>query len=434
MVWIKVCLYFCDHQLQSLYLVFLYNIFIFLLKSGIQIAATWNDKAKQWLTGRKKIWQELEEKNVNNESIIWIHASSAGEFEQAKPVIEKLKLSYPSYKVLVSFFSPSGYNVAGNYSGAEYIFYLPVDTAANAQRFIKLINPRLVVFIKYDFWYHYLNTLYKMQIPLLLVSAVFRQQQSFFKWYGGFYKSMLSYFKQLFVQDKESLQLLQKNGFNNSQLSGDTRFDRVAEIVGNFKEVPLIKEFIGTNKVIVAGSTWPDDEKLLKDSLPSLPNLKLILAPHEIHSQHIKQIQNEFPNAILYSELKHASSFTNKQVLIIDNVGMLSRLYFYGTITYIGGGFTKDGIHNCLEAAVYAKPVVFGPNYKKYREANELIEIGGAFSVATFQELIKIIEKLLMEDKFYNEACSKAHSYIAEQQGATQKIMNYIQENRLLTN
>ena len=387
------------------------------------------------MAGRKNIWHELEETISKNEPLVWVHASSAGEFEQAKPVIEKLKLNYPSYKILVSFFSPSGYNIARTYTIADHIVYLPLDTALNAERFIRLINPSLVVFVKYDFWYHYLTKVCRLQIPLLLISAVFRENQSFFKWYGGFYRKMLFYFKQIFVQDKESLQLLQKNGINKTQVNGDTRFDRVAEIAGNFKEIPLIKEFIGHNKAIVAGSTWPGDENLLKQSLGSLSKIKLILAPHEINEQHLKQIQNQFPDSALYSELKeNPARSVNKQVLIIDNVGMLSRLYYYATVAYIGGGFTKDGIHNCLEAAVYGKPVVFGSNYLKYREAEDLIEAGGAFSVATAKEFESLLQGLIINDKEYEEVGNASRLFINNRRGATQKIMNYIQENRLLTN
>lgn len=434
MVWIKVCVYFC-HHFQLLHLVFLYNIFIFLFQSVIHIAAVWNGRAKQWLVGRKNTWQDLEEKILKNDRIIWIHASSAGEFEQAKPMIEKLKTVYPSHKILISFFSPSGYNIARTYTKADYIFYLPLDTAHNAKRFIKVVNPRLAIFIKYDFWYHYLNSLHQMQVPLLLVSAVFRKNQAFFKWYGGFYRKMLFYFNQIFVQDEDSLELLQNTGLKNSQLSGDTRFDRVIEIAENFQEIPLIKEFLSGNKAIVAGSTWSGDEKLLKDAFVSLSTIKLILAPHEINTPHIKQIQDDFPKAVLYSEIKNNPSHSaDKRVLIIDNVGILSRLYYYATIAFIGGGFTKDGIHNCLEAAVYGKPVVFGTNYEKYREAKELIETGGAFSVSTPVEFAKLIQSLLMEDKFYEEARTRAYTYITQQRGATKKIMNYIQENRLLTN
>ena len=427
----KVCLYFCLN-LQFLYLIFLYNIFIFLFKIGISITSIWNTKAKQWLLGRKNIWRELEEKISKNDRIIWIHSSSVGEFEQAKPLIEELKKEYPAYKILASFFSPSGYHASKNYKHADYIFYLPIDTASNAWRFIQIVNPSLVVFVKYDFWYHYLQTIHDKKIPLLLISAVFNKHQAFFKWYGALYKKMLFFFSQVFVQDDASLNILQQHRMKKSQLSGDTRFDRVAAVANNFQEIPFIKNFIGDSEVIVAGSTWLGDESLLKE-IRNSTQIKLIIAPHEIHDHRIKSLQQEFEGALPYSQLKNDSN-SNAGVLIIDNVGILSRLYHYATIAYVGGGFTKDGIHNILEAAVHAKPVVFGPNHKKYREARELIEYGGGFSISTTAQLKNLIEKLLEDKNLYQKACKNSVEYTNTKKGATQKVMTYIQENRLLTN
>jgi 3-deoxy-D-manno-octulosonic-acid transferase len=414
-------------------LIFLYNIFISLYTLFVRTASLWNSKAKQWVEGRKSLWQELDKQNFSKESIVWIHASSAGEFEQAKPVIEALKKSYPVYKILVSFFSPSGYIAAKNYKGADYTYYLPVDQLSNAKRFIKNIKPRLVIFVKYDFWYHHLHTIHEMKIPLLLISAVFRKEQIFFKWYGGLYHKMLQFFNFIFVQDRLSYAQLKGIGVNNCMISGDTRFDRVTEIASNFTELPFIKEFIGTNNVLIAGSTWPEDEKLLKNSIYEFSELKLIIAPHEINKQHIHQIQKDFPTAILYSQIKEQTISKNK-ILIIDNVGMLAKLYYYATITYVGGGFTKDGIHNILEAAVYGKPVLFGPNYKKYREATELINYGGAFSASTSQELKIYIKNFLSGGETYRNAGRALREYIDQNKGASGKIINYIQEKRLLTN
>jgi 3-deoxy-D-manno-octulosonic-acid transferase len=405
---------------------------VFIYTLVIRLASAWNAKAAQWLQGRKNVWKELEALSFTGSNTVWIHSSSAGEFEQAKPLIDALKKTYPSCKIIVSFFSPSGYSVAKNYKQADHITYLPVDTRTNAKRFVEIINPHLVIFVKYDFWYHYLNTVHSKKIPLLLISAVFRKEQSFFKWYGGFYRKMLQFFNAFFVQDKLSCEQLKNYGFENCFVSGDTRFDRVATIAENFSEVQNIKEFAGDSKVLVAGSTWPEDEQFIKGVVENIQGLKLIIAPHEIHKQHIEQIQKQFPNSVLYSEFK--SHFSSQKVLIIDNVGMLSRLYKYATITYIGGGFTRDGIHNILEAAVYGKPVLFGPNYKKYREAEELIKKGGAFSVIKNEELKIKIEHLLHESPAYQNASKASSAYIIENKGATEKIMNYIQEKRLLTN
>jgi 3-deoxy-D-manno-octulosonic-acid transferase len=411
----------------------LYNIFISLFKIGISITGIWNTKAKQWVRGRKNIWKELEQKISKNDHIIWIHSSSVGEFEQAKPLIEELKKEYPAYKILASFFSPSGYHASKNYKHADYIFYLPIDTAGNARRFIQTVDPRLVVFVKYDFWYHYLQTIHNNKIPLLLISAVFNKRQVFFKWYGALYKKILFFFSQVFVQDEASLAILQEHGIKKSQLSGDTRFDRVAIIASSVQEIAFIKDFISDKEVIVAGSTWPGDETLLKGIRNSI-KIKLIIAPHEIHDHRIKSLQQEFEGALLYSQLKNDSDAFNADFLIIDNVGMLSRLYHYATIAFVGGGFTKDGIHNILEAAVHAKPVVFGPNHEKYGEAKELILHGGGFSISTPAQLKNLIEKLLEDKNLYQKVCEKSVAYTNSKKGATQKIMTYIQENRLLTN
>jgi len=414
-------------------LVFLYNTFIFLYKTGVATAGILNTKAKQWLAGRKNIWRELEDKVSKSDRIIWIHTSSAGEFEQAKPLIEALKRIYPLYKILVSFFSPSGFNSSKNYTTADYIIYLPIDTCNNSKRFIETINPQLVIFIKYDLWYHYLKTIKGKKIPLLLVSSVFRKEQAFFKWYGGFYRRMLAFFNMIFVQDELSGHQLKALGINDWIVSGDTRFDRVTEIAARFSEIPFIKEFIDNAKVLVAGSTWLEDEKLINEGYSFGNGFKLIIAPHEVHKERVSQIKTRFGNATLYSELKDGI-VPDKNVLIIDNVGMLSKLYNYATIAYVGGGFTRDGIHNILEAAVFSKPVFFGPNYKKYREASELIKQGGAFSVATSSEFKKIIDGLLIDDQSYKEACQASFDYIKQNKGATQKIIDYIQEKRLLTN
>lgn len=413
-------------------LIFLYNIFVSVYTLFVRIASGWNDKAAQWIQGRKNVWKELEELNFASDKTVWIHSSSAGEFEQAKPVIDALKRTYPSCKIIVSFFSPSGYSIGKAYKQADHITHLPVDTKTNAKRFVEIINPCLAIFVKYDFWYHYLNTVHSKKIPLFLISAVFRKEQSFFRWYGGFYRKMLHFFNAFFVQDKVSCEQLSNYGFKNCFVSGDTRFDRVATIAENFSDIEGIKEFIGESKVLVAGSTWPEDEQLINDAVNAIHELKLIIAPHEIHEQHIEQIQKQFPNSILYSELK--DNYSNQKVLITNNVGMLSRLYKYATITYVGGGFTRDGIHNILEAAVYGKPVLFGPNYKKYREAEELIKKGGAFSVKNSEELKIKIEKLLDDQEAYNSISKASFVYINENKGATGKIINYIQEKRLLTN
>lgn len=425
MAGMKYRVLFLDPQTQSLIL--LYNLSVRLYFWMILLASLWNKKAKEWVNGRKHVFSSLEQQLAGSKFIIWVHCSSAGEFEQGKPIIEQLKQHYPGHKILVSFFSPSGYKVASRYSPADFITYLPLDTRENAHRFLSLVNPQLVIFIKYEFWHHHLSAAAFRHIPLLLVSAVFRKEQAFFKNYGRFYKQLLFLFRHIFVQDTASLQLLKEHGVSHCSLGGDTRFDRVKEIAETFAELPLIQQFAGKDKVLVAGSTWSDDEAVLS----TLDGMKVILAPHEIHEPHLAEIEKRFPNSIRYSQLQKETR--NPQVLIIDNVGMLSRLYRYATIAYIGGGFTKDGIHNCLEAAVYGKPVLFGPNYKKYREARELIEAGGAISITDKEALQTKTDRWLNDPFELQKAGRAASNYIQENTGATQKVLAYIQEKRLLT-
>lgn len=424
---------------------FLYNLFIQLYFGAVSIAAIWNKKAAQWKTGRKHLFAELEQTFLPSHSfekkpqnIIWIHSASAGEFEQAKPVIEALKKHFPEHKILVTFFSPSGYAVGKKFAPADFIFYLPLDTKTNAEKFVRIVQPKLVLFVKYDFWYHHLKIIHDKKIPLLLVSAIFRKDQAFFKWYGRFYFKMLRFFTQLFVQDETSHGFLKKFGVNNCIIASDTRFDRVLMIANKFQPVDFIKEFCGDKKIIVAGSTWPDDEQLLQVAVKKISGTKLIIAPHEITGAHLKNLTQLFQNPILYSQLKDIpehellKKLSDATVLLIDNVGMLSRLYHYATVTYIGGGFTR-GIHNTLEAAVFGKPVIFGPNYKKFREARALIAAGGAFSYSTEQGLEDKMKQLLTDAEALKKSSEAAADYVQNNAGATKKIIDFIQENRLLT-
>ena len=359
-----------------------------------------------------------------------MHCASAGEFEQGKPVIEELKRNYPTHKILVSFFSPSGYHAGQNYSQADVITYLPTDTRANAKQFFNLIKPELVIFVKYEYWYHHLSVAAFHHVPILMISAIYRKEQLFFKWYGKFYRRMLFLFRQIFVQDDSSLKILQENHIHHCTVSGDTRFDRVKKIADNFTEIQGIRDWIADRPVIIAGSTWPDDEILACDYVQNNP-VKLIIAPHEVTEIHLRQIEKLNPDAVRFSRL--SSSMQSTQVLIIDNMGMLSKLYRYATITYIGGGFNKSGIHNTLEAAVHGKPVIFGPNYQKFREARELIESGGAFSVTSSLEFKTITDHLLNDPQALLKAGTASKNYVENNLGATQKITQYIQENRLLT-
>jgi 3-deoxy-D-manno-octulosonic-acid transferase len=422
--------------------VFFYNIFLFLFKIGIHIASPFDTKARKWVKGRHNIFEKLEKTIPAEGKNIWIHCASLGEFEQGRPVIERIKKQYPEYKVLLTFFSPSGYEVQKNYKEADWIFYLPIDSPRNAKRFLEIIHPSLVIFVKYEFWYYYLKKIKYRNIPLLLISALFRKNMSFFKWYGGLQRKMLSRFDHLFVQNETSKKLIDEIGLSGiCSISGDTRFDRVIEIAEKFESLPGIEQFIGKSKVIVAGSTWPEDEKVLQKAFTSLndPSLKLIIAPHEITEKHLKEIKELFPDALFYSELSvHNQQQTSGNCLIIDNMGMLARLYKYGYITYVGGGLRIMGVHNVLEAAVYNKIVLFGQYYQKYNEAVRLVLSGGGLPFNDEKKdgimLKELIDALLADQSEYNYRSKAAGDFVHSNQGATKKIIQFIQEKRLLTN
>jgi len=417
--------------------VFLYNIFLLLFRAGTRIAALFNPKAKNWVQGRKGIFKKLEQAIPKKEKIIWVHCASLGEFEQGRPVIEKLKFQIPNAKILLTFFSPSGYEVRKDYEGADWVFYLPADGPRNAKKILEIVHPSLVIFVKYEFWYYYLKKIKYRNIPLLLISALFRKDMSFFKWYGGLQRKILSRFDHLFVQDENSLRLLNEIGLGNiACISGDTRYDRVIEIAGQFEPIPLLEEFTGTSKTLVAGSTWPEDEVMLQKTFQQLPagSIKLIMAPHELYNNKLAALRQLFPSAILFSELKEKKELAHSSdCLIIDNFGMLSRLYRYGYITYVGGGLKKMGVHNVLEAAVYSKPVLMGPYYHKYIEAAGLVNSNGGIVVENEKAMAQVIGKLLHDSSRYSLSAGAAGEFVRKNAGATQKILNFIQENRLLT-
>lgn len=389
------------------------------------------------MQGRKQIFDKLQSAIPSNSNIIWMHCASVGEFEQGRPIIESLKSNYPDYKILLTFFSPSGFEATQNYKGADWIFYLPLDGANRSKKFLEIVQPQLVIFVKYEFWFYYLKKIKYRNIPLILVSALFTKKMSFFKWYGRLQRKMLTRFDQIFVQNESSKKLLEAYGFSQlASVSGDTRFDRVLEIASNWEPLPQIEKFIGNNKVIVAGSTWPEDENmLLKFTSQAVEkNLKLIIAPHEIDEKHLTEIKNNFSNALFYSDLNtNVKPYKESACLIIDNIGLLSRLYKYGTINYVGGGLRTSGVHNVLEAAVFGKPVLFGPNYEKYVEAISLIEIKGGYSFAEKDEFVSITNRLLLHEDEAFEIGKKAAKYVARQAGATPLILKYIQENLLFT-
>jgi 3-deoxy-D-manno-octulosonic-acid transferase len=411
--------------------VILYNLAIKLFRAGVGIASVWKPKARSWIEGRKNLFPHLQQHIRPGDQTIWFHCASAGELEQGKSLIEAVNSSFPSYKIVLTFFSPSGYEAGKNYKYADVVCYLPLDTASNAKHFIDLINPKLVVFIKYEYWFHHLNEVAKRKVPLLLVSAIFREKQPFFHPWGSFYRRVLRLFSWIFVQDENSLHLLKTIGINNSSVAGDTRFDRVLKIRNHAEPVDRIQDFVGEQPTLVAGSTWPEDEIML---LALSDKLKLIVVPHEITEKHIADLKKQTTGkSILYSDLLKTHGPVASPVLIIDNFGMLSRLYQYGIITYIGGGFNKSGIHNTLEAAAWGKPVIFGPNYKKFREARELIAEGAGFTISDTEELSAAVNLLLADRKRTTDLSIIARQYVEKNAGATRIIIDHIQRNLLLT-
>ncbi len=405
------------------------NIIIRLLAVAIRIASIWNIKARLWLRGRKNLLERVHEAlKDNTRPVIWMHSSSLGEFEQGRFLLENLRNTYPSTCIVITFFSPSGFEVMKDYKGADFVFYLPEPTSKNAKRFIDILQPKLVLWIKYDYWYHFLHEVKKRNVPLLLVSAIFRKRYAFFRWYGALYSEMLRCFTWLFVQDELSVECLNSIGVNNASVSGDTRFDRVIDIAEHFTEVPMIREFLGNAPAIVAGSTWPEDEEELDHYANTHPEIKFIIVPHEIGEEHLKDIEKLFKHTIRYSALTHnKTNYSNINTLIIDNIGMLSRLYKYATITFVGGGFGDEGVHNVLEAAVYGKPVIFGPVFNQFQEAIDLLEEGAAFTIDNALDLEKTLDDLITDHELYRECCEAAEKYVMVHKGATQKILGYIQ-------
>jgi 3-deoxy-D-manno-octulosonic-acid transferase len=365
----------------------------------------------------------------SGQQTVWIHCASLGEFEQGRPVMEAIKEKYPDVFLVLSFFSPSGYEVRKSYPGADAVVYLPIDTAANARDFLDILCPQLVIFIKYEYWVNYLEEMSRRDIPVLMVSAIYRENQLFFKWYGGRWREALRGITHFFVQDDGSRKLLNGLGIDHVTVSGDTRFDRVLAVQRGFRPVDRLEDFCRNRMIIVAGSTWDKDQELLARYVHQHPEIGLVLAPHEIGKAQLSDLKDLFPAADLYST--PGSTLTN--VLIIDNVGMLSRLYHYAHICYIGGGFGA-GIHNILEAAVYGKPVVFGPRYEKFMEARDLLSKGGAFTISGQQDLNKTLDRLLADEAFRNQCGMASSAYVLQQAGATGKLLGFIQENRLLTN
>jgi 3-deoxy-D-manno-octulosonic-acid transferase len=404
----------------------IYNFILFFARSGYALAGLFNSKARAFNAGRRDIFKRLTTTlRPPTAPIIWIHCASLGEFEQGRPVIEKLKLEFPNHKILLTFFSPSGFEVRKNYDQADYIFYLPWDTKRNASYFIDIVKPALAIFVKYEFWYHYSTQLKKRNIPLLSVSSIFRKDQLFFKGYGRFYRAILLNFTYFFVQNDESARLLKSLNIQNFIKAGDTRFDRVNEMVKHSNDLPVVSKFKGNEKIMVIGSCWPEDLDILIPFINEhYHHIKFIIAPHEIRESFISNLEQSLnAETIRYSAIETAR-VERAQVLIIDNVGMLGRLYKYGEFAYIGGAFGK-GLHNILEAACYGIPIFFGnENYQKFQEAVDLINRGGAFEVADYPDFKNKYQAVTLPQTFLL-ACEVTRQYVEENLGATEKVMQY---------
>ncbi|GAB3730399.1 glycosyltransferase N-terminal domain-containing protein [Spirosoma lituiforme] len=403
-----------------------YNTGIVAYQTLLRLVAPFIPKARLWVDGRHDWAQKLEQQLAGNtRPIIWFHAASLGEFEQGRPVMEAFRTQYPDYAILLTFFSPSGYEVRKDYDGADYILYLPADTPTNARLFVKLVKPRIALFIKYEFWYNYLRALKADQIPVVSFSAIFRPDQLFFKPWGRFYRDMLRYFDHILVQNQASVSLLTSVDISNVTLAGDTRFDRVAQVVTARKVIPVAEAFKSNSPLLVVGSAWPEDMAVLIPFLNAFSKpLKVIIAPHEIHSDEIDRWRNQLTKrSIRFSEVSKLDE-SAADILIIDNIGMLSSLYQYGEFAYIGGAF-RQGLHNILEAATFGMPLFFGPEYAKFQEAIDLVNEGAAFPVSNVAELTSAFTKQY-EDA--GAASQISRQYVQRNIGATTKVMKVVRK------
>ena len=420
----------------------MYNLIIYIYLLGVAIASLFSEKVRKMWRGERDAFRVLKEKVDPTARYVWVHAASLGEFEQGRPLIEKIKSEHPEVKILLTFFSPSGYEVRKNYAGADIICYLPLDTIINARRFLRIIRPEMAFFIKYEFWYNYLHILKHRNVPVYSVSSIFRESQVFFRWYGKQYSRVLKCFTHFYVQNETSKRLLEGIGLTNVTISGDTRFDRVLQIKEQSKQLPIVETFVGDCKnVFVAGSSWqPDEEIFIKYLISKLGGenrtWKLVIAPHVIGEEHLKQIMSLLygKKIVRYTEVAAADKVSlqpiaepqqlkDADVLIIDCFGLLSSIYHYGTVTYVGGGFGV-GIHNVLEAAVWEKPVVIGPNNQKFQEAQELKIVGGCFEIANYEDFDILMERFENEPNFLSGAGQKAGNYVKGKSGATEKVLS----------
>jgi 3-deoxy-D-manno-octulosonic-acid transferase len=412
----------------------LYNIGIHVYYLLICISSLRNKKAQKWISGRRNIFKRLQEQIVPGEPLLWFHASSLGEFEQGRPVIEAIRKNSPGYKILLTFFSPSGYELRKNYPNADYVFYLPLDTRKNAARFLDIVKPEKVFFIKYEFWFNFLTELRERQIPTYIFSALFRPSQIFFKPWGKWFRKALLTFDKIFVQNQESFSILNKYGFNNVQICGDTRLDAVGGIADAAPRLEKMEQFCGNQKPVIAGSTWKEDEELfIRFVNENNTGHKFVIAPHEVNEQSIERITGALNKSyVLYSKASK-EELSQSDVLIVDGYGYLVSLYRYSIFAYVGGGFT-DGIHSILEPAAFGLPVIFGPDYRKFQEAHDLLKLGAANTVSDYTKLAAVFNEYLANSKTPNAASKTALNYVNKNRGASEQIVNNLfKQNTPLT-
>ncbi len=405
----------------------IYNLMIHLASFHLRIVALFNKKMKLFVNGRKNVFEILQQKISSEDKTIWFHCASLGEFEQGVPIMEAMKKLKPDHKIVVSFFSPSGFEIKKNTSLADVVVYLPMDTKSNAKKFIAAVHPTLTFFVKYEFWPNYLFELHKKNIPTLLVSGVFREKQIFFKPYGGFMRKALATFDHFFVQDENSETLLQSIGFKNITVSGDTRFDRVSRQIEIDNTLKFAEDFKGNSLCIVCGSTWPEDEAVLLDYINSAPeNVKLIIAPHKIETDKIEVFTRKIlKKTVLHSNIDEVN-ISEYSVLIIDCIGLLSKLYSYADIAYVGGAMGNTGLHNILEPATFGVPIVIGKNYGEFPEAIRLRDLAGLFPIETQKECTLILQKLVNDTNFRNKTGMIPGHFVNKNTGATKKIIHYV--------
>ncbi len=400
----------------------LYNIAIYFYLLGVAIASLFNEKVRKMWRGERAAFDVLKQKVDPEAKYVWFHAASLGEFEQGRPIMERLRSEHPEYKILLTFFSPSGYEVRKNYEGADIICYLPLDTPINAIRFLRLVRPVMAYFIKYEFWYNYLHILKYRHVPAYSVSSIFRPEQIFFKWYAKKYAGVLRCITHFFVQNEQSRELLAKIGITEVTVSGDTRFDRVLQIKEQSKYLPLVEAFKQDYKVFVAGSSWPPDEEIFIRFFNEHPEWKLIIAPHVIGNDHLQQILSRLNRkTVRYTEATPETA-AEAQCMIIDCFGLLSSIYHYGEVAYVGGGFGV-GIHNVLEAAVWNVPVFFGPNNKRFQEAQQLLASGGGIEITNYSSFATAMQRFMDDDKWLEQCGSKAGDYVKSMAGATDIVL-----------